>query len=107
MSIVFCTVCLLGKAHPEQLHLSILMMVIDVIHPYTLQARIPPGACVRFLSPSRSHASSSPRTLLQLSIVVPFALRYKVLGWSTLSSSHSLKVVVTHPARQRRAASSL
>ena len=39
-------------------------MVTDVIHPYTLQARIPPGVCVRFLSPSRSHAPSSPRTLL-------------------------------------------
>jgi hypothetical protein len=98
MSITFCPVRLLGKAHPEQPCLSILMMMIDVIGAYTQQACIPLVVCVRFLRPSAF--------LLDV-IVVPFALRYTALGWSTLSSSHSLKAVVTHPARQRRAASSL
>jgi hypothetical protein len=49
MSMAFSTVRLLEKAHPEQLHLSILMMLIDVISLYTVQARIPAALCVRFL----------------------------------------------------------
>lgn len=84
MSIPFYTVRLLEKAHPEQPRLNILMMVIDVISPYTLQACIPPVVCVRFLRPSAllpglMHLPPLARSS-QMSIVVPFALRYTALG---------------------------
>src|SRR5436305_14343938 len=48
MSTAFSTVPWLEKVHPEQLRLSIPMMLIDVISPFTQQARIPAAVRVRF-----------------------------------------------------------
>jgi hypothetical protein len=60
VSITFCPVRLLGKAHPEQPCLGILMMMIDIISPYTQQACIPLVVCVRFLRPSAFLPSHVP-----------------------------------------------